>query len=335
MLVIILGLVGGVKALDAQERATGAASFIRLGSSARAIAMGRAYTALADRDALAAFWNPAGIAGSQRPRIAVTDRFMGDGELGMDGAFSFVSAGGSMPVTGNLAVGFGVMYYGVDGIEQYDQRGVYQGTFSDSEALLLLSLARLEGPMALGVNVKYISQWFSGLVGEVGKTSAHGIGLDVGLVVRFLEPVTLGIMLRNKTDLEYDRVPTSASVGIAYERRVRVAGMDPQLVAALDVEQVKDRPLRLHMGLGLERLISFQDVAFSMRLGHNNRFLEGRLARILAPEFRDELEGEDLVEPNVRWGIGIGIAKGGFNLDYTFSRGMLHDPNYLSLGYEY
>ena len=335
MLIVILGIVGRVDVLEAQEKATGAASFIRLGSSARAIAMGRAYTALADRDALAVFWNPAGIVGSQKLRMAVMDRFMGDGDLGMDGVFSFVSGGGTIPLSRSLAAGFGIMYYGVDGIEQYDHRAVYKGDFSNSEMLLLLSLARLEGPLALGINVKYIAQQFKGLVGDVGATSGSGIGFDVGLIARFWRPVSIGVMLRNKTDLGDDRVPTSASVGIAYERQLWVGGTGPQLVAALDIEQVKNRPLRVHMGLGLERLIHFQNTGLSVRFGRNNQFLEGRLAGMLAPAFRSELEGENLVNPNARWCVGVGIARAKTSLDYTFSRGMLHDPHYLSLSYEY
>lgn len=314
---------------EAQERAVGAASFIRLGSSARAIALGRAYTALAGEDAMGMFWNPAGIAVERQTRFAVTDRFFGDGELGMDGALSFVSVGASKPVRGNMAIGVGAMHYGVDRIEQYGTDAVYIGDFSDSEMLVLLSLARLEGPLAAGVNLKYIRQAFGGSVG----TSASGIGFDVGLIARFWHPVRIGVMVRSKTDLDSDRVPISSSAGAAYERRVQLFGAAPRLLIALDIEQVKDRPARVHAGLGLERLVNFQSFAFSLRLGRNNQFLEQRLSGLLDVEFRDELAGEDFSEPNGQWGIGIGIERAELSLDYTLNRGMLHDPHYLSLSY--
>jgi len=339
----LLGLGCWFADLQAQETGMGAASFIRLGSSARAIAMGRAFTALAGEDAAGMFWNPAGIALGSRPRMGVTDRLMEGSKLGMDGTFSFVSAGYSMPIGWKMAAGLGVMFYGVEGIEQYDTRAAYLGDFSDSELLVLLSLARLEGPISLGVNVKFIRQAFNGLVsdpqyGHLGAPSASGVGFDVGLISHFWRPFRIGVMLRGKTDLRNDRVPTSASVGLAYERRLRLGREAPRLVLAVDVEQVKTRPIRLHMGLGLERLIAFRDIEFSIRFGRNNQFLEQRIGDIVRGDFKSKLEGEDqdlLAGASGRWGMGIGIRRGGLGLDYTFSRGVLHDPHYLSLTYHY
>jgi len=338
VLIIAFALVGGNGGWHdaaAQERAYGAASFIRLGSSARATAMGRAYTALAAEDALGMFWNPASIAVGNRTRVSITDRVLGESDLGMGGVGSFVSAGGSMPINRSTAVGLGVMYYGVNGIEQYDAHARYVGDFSDSEMLLLLSVARNQSPVAVGINVKYIRQAFSGLQQTTGKISAGGIGMDVGFLAHFWEPVRIGFMLRNKVDIEDDRVPTSASLGVAYERHIALAGQAPRLVAGFDIEQAKDRPLRLHIGIGLERLIDYREFGFSLRVGRNNRMLEQRLGDLLTEDFRDEVETEDLVGANARWGIGMGIERRGLALDYTFSRGQLHDPHYISLSFEY
>jgi hypothetical protein len=341
--ICLLGLVCWLAELQAQETAMGAASFIRLGSSARAIAMGRAFTALAGEDAVGMFWNPAGVALASKSRMGITDRLMEGGDLGMDGAFSFVSAGYSRPIGGKMAAGLGVMYYGVEGIEQYDTRAMHLGDFSDNELLLLLSLARLEGPISLGINVKFIRQEFKGLendpqYGNLGAPSASGVGFDVGLITHFWRPLRIGVMLRGKTDLRNDRVPTSASVGLAYEKRLRLGREAPRVVLAVDLEQVKTKPIRLHMGLGLERLIAFRDIEFSIRGGRNNYFLEQRIGDIVKGDFKFKLEGEDqdlLNESNARWGMGIGIKRSGLGLDYTFTRGVLHDPHYLSLTYHY
>ena len=329
MLLIVLWQMGRVGGLEAQEQASGAAAFVRLGSSARAIALGRAYTALAGEDAMGMFWNPAGMVLGDLVRLAMTDRFFGDGELGMDGAMSFMSVGTSKQVFGNMAIGLGAMYYGVAGIEKYSNNAVYEGDFSDGELLALFSVARLEGPLAAGVNLKFIRQAFSGEF----SSNASGIGFDLGIIARFWRPVRLGLMVRSKSDMGNDQVPISASIGAAYERQVALPGMTPRLVVALDLEQIKDRPARLHVGLGLERLINLQGFAFSLRMGRNNQFLEQRLSGLLAPAFKEDLAGEDFSGPNGQWGIGIGIGRSVFALDYTFSRGMLHDPHYLSLSY--
>jgi hypothetical protein len=333
VLLMAVALVGGD--VQAQERAYGAASFIRLGSSARATAMGRAYTALAAEDALGMFWNPASIAVGNRTRVSITDRVMGDSDLGMGGVGSFVSAGGSIPINRSTAVGMGIMYYGVNGIEEYDAQARYVGDFSDSEMLLLLTVAHNQSPLALGVNIKYIRQAFSGLQQAARGASAGGIGMDVGFMAHFWQPVRIGFMLRSEVDMENDRVPMSASVGVAYERRVALAGQVPRLVVGFDLEQVQDRPLRLHIGIGLERLINYREFGFSLRVGRNNRMLEQRLGDLLTEDFRGEVETEDLVGANARWGIGIGIERKNLALDYTFSRGQLHDPHYVSLSFEY
>lgn len=328
---IALWQLGQVSGLEAQEMATGAGAFARLGASARAIALGRAYTALAGDDAMGMFWNPAGMVLGKPVRLAVTDRFFGDGELGMDGVASFVSVGTSMHVSGNMAVGAGAMYFGVAGIEKYSDSAVYQGDFSNDELLALLSVARLEGPLTAGVNLRFIRQAFSGDFAS----SASGIGFDLGMIARFWRPVRLGLMVRSRADMGNDLVPISASVGVAYERQLAPPGIAPRLVLALDLEQIEDRPARLHLGLGLERLINLRGVAFSLRMGRNNQFLEQRLSALLTPAFGEELAGEDFSGPNGQWGFGIGIEQSAFALDYTFTRGMLHDPHYLSLSYSH
>jgi hypothetical protein len=318
-----------------QEFAHGAAAFTHLGASARAIGMGNAYTALAEEDALGMFWNPSSIASNRSSRFSVTDRVIGDSEFGMGGTGSFVSAGGSLPVTNSLAAGFGLMYFGIDGIEQYDNRAQFVGDFSSSEMLFLFTLARIQEPLSIGVNLKYIRQAFSGLSANLAAESAAGLGVDMGFLAHFWRPLRIGFTLKSRVDIERDRVPTSACVGVAYDRLLHIGGMKPRLVLALDLEQIKNRPLRFHLGLGLERLIDYRNFGLSVRVGRNNRMLEQRLGDLLTDSFRNEVEAEDLVGESARWGVGVGINRGGLSLDYTFSRGQLHDPHYVSLAFEY
>ena len=330
LVVLALGLAGGVQA----EQAVGLGSFVRLGASSRGIALGHAYTALAGDDALGFFWNPAAVAfGSTGPRFAVSNRFFGDGDLGMGGALSFVTAGGSFPIWNKFIVGLGVMHLGVPGIEQYDERAVLQGEFSDSESLFLMSFGRNEGPIAVGLNVKVLYQGFSGLHQVQGATSGSGQGFDMGLIARFWEPVRIGVTLRDQIDIDRDRSPMTAILGISYDRPVYV-GMPARAVGAIDFEQIKNRPLRLHMGIGLEEMPAASDVLLALRLGRSNRMIENRLSDLLTGEFRGVLEEEDLVGASAQWALGVGLRRGQFRLDYTLSFGKLHDPQYISLGYD-
>jgi hypothetical protein len=330
VVIVALGLAGGVEA----EQAVGLGSFVRLGASSRGIALGRAYTALAGDDALGFFWNPAAVAfGVTGPRLAVSNRFFGEGDLGMGGALSFVTAGGSIPIWNSFVLGLGIMHLGVPGIEQYDERAVLQGEFSDSESLVLMSLGRNEGPIAVGLNVKMLYQGFSGLRHAQGATSGSGLGFDMGLIARFWKPVRIGVSLRDQIDIDRDRSPMTAILGVSFDRPVYI-GIPARAVGAIDFEQIKKRPLRLHMGIGLEEIPAASDVLLALRLGRSNRMIENRLSDLLTGEFRGVLDEEDLVGASAQWALGVGLRRGQFRLDYTLSFGKLHDPQYISLGYD-
>ena len=317
------------------QHASGSIAFMRIGASARAIAMGRAYTAIAGDDALGLFWNPAACAYDEKSRIAITNRFFGESEFGMDGAMSFTAAGATFPLNWGVVVGVGAMYFGVNGIEQYDDRAVFKGDFSDQEWLAVASVARKEGPLTVGLNSKIIHQGFSGLADTDGETGASALGLDVGLIAHFWQPIRIGITLRDEVSMGNDRAPMTALGGLAYDRRIIVGDRSVQAIGSLDVEQIKSRPIRFHMGIALEQIQLFSGVSVDFRLGHSNRMLEERLSNFLTSEFRDQLRASDLVADNTQWGFGFGIKRSRLRIDYTFSVGMMHDPQYISLGYEY
>ena len=72
--VISCFLCANLYSQDSQEKATNAISFLSLGTGARAIAMGRAFTAIAD-DATAVYWNPAGLGQLDKLDVLFTQRF--------------------------------------------------------------------------------------------------------------------------------------------------------------------------------------------------------------------------------------------------------------------
>lgn len=332
-LVVIL-LLGSVSSTLA-EQAVGLGSFVRLGASSRGIALGRAYTALAGDDALGFFWNPAAVAANiLAPRFAMSNRFFGDQDLGM-GGLSFVTLGGTAPLWRGLVAGLGAMHLGVSGIEQYDTRARFRGEFSNSESLIVLSLGRYSGPISIGLNMKWLHQGFNGLQDTPGATSGSAIGFDMGLIAHFWRPVRIGIALRDEMDIDGDRAPMAALVGVAYDRPVYI-GLPAKAVGAIDLEQIKDRPARVHLGVGVEEIPAYSDLLAAVRFGHSNRMLEGRLSSMLQGEFRSLLKDkeEDLIGTSAQWAIGFGLTRGALRLDYTFSFGKLHDPQYISLGYD-
>jgi len=174
-----------------------AGEFMVDGGGARALAMGGAFTAVAD-DPSAAFWNPAGLVGTEGRNLLLmhSERF---GDLidrdymayaqpvdwsllgGEDGALaiSVIRLGiDDIPLTDHL---FGDLDVNGDDIVDEDE---LQGLFtlqdqirfvSDSELAMFVSYAERKGDWKVGGSLKFIRQ-------SVGDDSSLGIGVDLGLL---------------------------------------------------------------------------------------------------------------------------------------------------------
>jgi len=192
-----------------------AGAFMADGGGARALAMGGAFTAVAD-DPSAAFWNPAGLVGTEGRNLLLmhAERF---GDLidrdyvayaqpvdwslfgGQDGAFavSAIRLGvDDIPLTSHL---FDQLDTNDDGTVSDDE---LQGLFSlqdqirfasDSELALFASYAERKGDWQLGGTVKFIRQ-------SVGEYSSLGIGIDLGVMRRGIwRDLDFGLKLQDAT----------------------------------------------------------------------------------------------------------------------------------------
>jgi len=123
---------------EAQDLITGAsdfnhvgnrsAEFLSIGVSARAIALGGAYSAMAD-DITALYWNPAGLGFLEGSEVFFTVV-----NMPLDGTLSYVG-GGSSVLDGNAAVGafIEVLNWGdleVNTVDQPNGSGLFWGSFS-------------------------------------------------------------------------------------------------------------------------------------------------------------------------------------------------------------
>ncbi len=218
-----------------------AGAFMEDGGGARALAMGGAFTAVAD-DPSAAFWNPAGLVGTDGRNLLLmhAERF---GDLidrdyvayaqpvgwsllgGQDGAFaiSAIRLGiDDIPLTDHL---FDQLDANGDGTVTDDE---LQGLFaiqdqikfaSDSELALFASYAERKGDWQLGGTVKFIRQ-------SVGEYSSVGIGLDLGALRRGIwRDLDFGLKLQDAT-----RTYLSWSGPDGYAKNEKIA---PTIVPAL------------------------------------------------------------------------------------------------------
>ena len=191
-------LVAGVLLAAGPAAATKfAGAFMEDGGGARALAMGGAFTAVAD-DPSATFWNPAGLARAADREVLVmhAERF-GD-LIDRDFAAYAQPVGWSLLGGGEAGFGISVIRLGIDDIpftdhlrDQLDTNGdeevdggelrglldlqdeiIYK---SDQQLALMFSYGERVGGWLVGGNLKFIRQ-------SVGEYSSFGLGADLGLL---------------------------------------------------------------------------------------------------------------------------------------------------------
>jgi hypothetical protein len=303
---------------SATRKTSGGAAFLRLGAGAKAQGMGRARTAHAGGDFSAAFWNPAGLGEVKRPGAVISGRFL------QDSAFDtqFFTGIAASPIAQQGAAAIGVLYYGVGDIEAFDARANYQGTFRNSEMALAGTYGISQGPISIGAGIRYHLQEFSGegLTNELSgaATRNSGLGFDLGLLYRINRRFTVGMVLRDGTDIgEEDYMPTGFTLGVGYLHTLR---RDTWIRGAVDLEQIKDRPIRVHLGTEYSR--KMQDLKFAVRLGLSDIYLEDR-----APA---QARGE-IPTGNNKFTVGFGLGKDWYGIDVAYIGDGLDDTVLLSL----
>lgn len=223
------------------------------GSNARAMGMGRAFTADAG-DSSGPYWNPAGLA-----QVVWKEASFMYTPLFQSSNFEFV--GVSYPIGLNKTVGISFAGLGTGDIERRDEFGVAGGSFSSRENAFFLTYAhRLHPTLDAGVNLKFVTQ-------SLDSKSDVGEGLDLGFLYRpaidlglaTLRPL-LGVSVQNlirpslKIGTQRDKFPTNIKVGAGHrflsDRLLILGDLDFMNVIA-DTSQSSGgvkRPVRWHAG---------------------------------------------------------------------------------------
>lgn len=180
------------------------ASFLNIGAGAKGLAMGGAYTALAD-GADAVYWNPAGLAGQEKSEITASHA-----ELFSGTHHDFLAFAQPTP-QGTFAAG--ATYLSQSNIDGRDALGHPTAGFSASDAALALAFGRKTGSADLGASVKFVRS-------HIGSAEAQTAAADLGARRRF-GAVTVGGSARNlgpgmKFDSETDDLPLRLALGAAY-----------------------------------------------------------------------------------------------------------------------
>jgi len=224
-----------------------------LGFGARALGMGKAFTALAD-DPTAVYWNPAALEDINRQGATFFHSSLWGGA-----SYDFL---GYVHPTADLGTfGLGIARIGVDGIPQTDvTEGDPQTTFSNAEYQIFASYARRipwDINLTPGITLRMYNRSWSGLI-DGGDLSDTGFGIDLGFMYRpewlgspWLQDWGFGMKIQNfvapsiKEGNVTEDFPVTIKLGTM--KIVRFAGGEFVNVL-MDLDFSENRSARFHLG---------------------------------------------------------------------------------------
>lgn len=245
---------------DGEEHQLGSsAEFLRVGVSARAVAMGEAYSAYAD-EASAIYWNPAGL--SRVEKRSAT--FMHAGYL-EDSTLDFGAYAQRLTRSHTLGVSFHYMSAGkIDGTNELSDETGQAFTPHDMALALGYAYEFQEGALlgyAAGGSLKVIRSTLL----DTAQTIAGDVGL---LSPLYGDRVRVGVTLANlggglNYGTETEQLPLLVRLGSALK-------ISKQWAATLDA--VKARDEKAYVGAGTEYLLAQSDIwSLAGRMGFNSR----------------------------------------------------------------
>lgn len=170
--------------VHAQESTGSAGQFLRLGVGARALAMGGAFSGLAN-DPSAIYWNPAGMSQIDQFQFELMNV-----TLPFEQTLNFFS--GVLPLQKNFRLGLSWIGLRVGDIEGRTSNSEEpEFVFGNSQNAFFLSLGSSIGrALAVGGNIKVIRN-------QLDNITATGIGLDLALLLRPSDRLAFGVTLQD------------------------------------------------------------------------------------------------------------------------------------------
>jgi len=181
LLVVFLGCALAAGAIPAHSADDGgyAGAPVQWGVGARPVAMGQAFTAVADGPT-GFWWNPAGISQVRVNALEAAWRSMSfDRQAGYVAFLHPFSRD-------DAAMAIGWVYGGVTDLYEYDLDGRQGAKISNYNNALTFTFARRFTPaLSIGVNLRYVQQ-------NIANINTYTIGFDLGAQIRFVHDWYLG-----------------------------------------------------------------------------------------------------------------------------------------------
>jgi len=162
-------------------------AFLRMGTSARSLAMGSGFTAEIDQG-FSAYHNPASVAFLNKRQLAFSHH-----ALNLDRRLMMSSISTGIPPTAGLGVAW--VSSGVDNIQGRSTSGKETKKLSTSEDAIFISFAQRITPwLALGINVKILNHQ---LPMNESELAGKGTGFDIGFMVLPEEKLRFAFMIQD------------------------------------------------------------------------------------------------------------------------------------------
>lgn len=212
-----------------------AAPHLGMGSGARSLGLGGAFTAVAD-DATSTIWNPAGL-----PAVDDLTITLSSARMSLDRRHSFI---GLIKSVGNGGLGLSVVNAGVDGIPGRNSNDQPTGSFGYNSNAFALSYGHDLGAVSLGASARMYADSF----GDHSNISGFA-GADIGLLGHNkASTFSYGIAARNLGSAIGDnQVPVKIAGGLAYRvlrKHVATFSVDVEH----EVIDLPESPTSLHLG---------------------------------------------------------------------------------------
>jgi len=221
-----------------------------LGYGARALGLGKAFTALAD-DPTAVYWNPAGLEDLYQQQATFFHVSLWEGT-------SLDYLGYAYPTIDMGTFGLGIGRIGVGDIPQTNTGGTVLGTFSNAEYQIYLGYAR-KFPYNLtgGATIRMVRRSWSGLQDE-SDLSSTGFALDLGVMYKpiwvgspWFQDWIFGLKINNfiepqlKEGVQIDDLPMTFKLGLL--KKIRFVGGE-FFTVLMDFDISEKRAMKVHIG---------------------------------------------------------------------------------------
>ena len=262
ILLLILIVGSNTTTLNAKGAGSTVVEFLEISPSARAVALGNAFTSLTN-DGNSLYWNQAGLAKIKSSQVNLT-------HMAYFQNINYDYLSYSMPFRniGVLSIGgLGVYSSGIDKTTE-DSNGNFvdvEGNYNTIQTSIMIGLGRkINKKLHTGAGIKFIQE-------KIDTERASGFALDLGGQYQIMKKLNTGLAVQNLgPKINGGTLPTSVKAGLDYK-------IINNLTAALECDYLFER--NILFGAGAEYV--YKDIV-PIRVGYNSSADTGGLSKLSA-----------------------------------------------------